>query len=137
VGSRSAGGRPVRSRSDVGRLQLEEDFVLPDHFLPRGIATPERRLLLAVLEEAIGTYQRCVTTDDRSSRAILASVEQWFASEESASAFAFSFVGICDALGIEPTYVRTGLARWTGRHRPAAETRDRPLAHALGLPRSA
>jgi len=113
---RAARARPGRSRSDVGRVQLEADFVLSDHFDPGGLATPERRLLLAVLEEAIGTYQRCVAMGDRGS--IRAGVEDWIASEEGASLF--SFVGICDVLGIEPAYVRTGLALWTARHRKAA-----------------
>jgi hypothetical protein len=99
-------------------VRLEPDFVLPDQFLPRGLSTPERRLLLAVLEEAVGTYQRCVAAGDLHLRAILADVDEWFASD--ASDLLFSFVGICDALGIEPAYVRAGLSRWAARHRTAA-----------------
>jgi hypothetical protein len=125
-------------------VQLEPDFVLPDQFLPRGLATPERRLLLAVLEEAVGTYQRCVAADLHL-RAIFADVDEWFASDE--SDYLFSFIGICDALGIEPAYVRTGLSRWAARHRTAAHhakaryrfpfsrvngTRCHPVAHAQG-----
>ena len=99
-------------------MQLEADFVLSDPFRPGALATPERRLLLAVLEEAIGTYQRCVAMGDRVSSGIRAGVEDWLASEEDVPLF--SFVGICDVLGIESAYVRTGLALWTARHRKAA-----------------
>jgi hypothetical protein len=97
-------------------VQLDADFVLSDPFRPGGLATPERRLLLAVL--AIGTYQRCVAMGDRVSSGVRAGVEDWLASEEDVSLF--SFVGICDVLGIEPAYVRTGLALWTARHRKTA-----------------
>jgi hypothetical protein len=112
------------SNPGAGRVQLEADFVLPDHFLPRSLATPERRLLLAVLEEAVGTYQRYVTAADRRGRVTYADVHEWFASDDDTSLF--SFVGICEALGIEPAYMRTGVARWTARHGTAA-----PDAQAL------
>jgi hypothetical protein len=69
-----------------------------------------RRLLLAVLQEAIGTFQLNADTSDRRGRAAFTQVDAWFASEETESVF--SFVSICDALGLEATYVRAGLRRW-------------------------
>ena len=84
---------------------------------------PEKRLLLAVLEEAVGTYQRYALALrlDRRNRAVLAGVEAWFASTDSHELY--SFVAICDVLGLEATYVRSGLARWTDSQRaPTLET---------------
>ena len=97
---------------------IEPDVILPSRFLPRTRATPERRLLLAVLEEAIGTYQRHTTATAGHAPAILAEVEAWFACED--DTWLYSFVAICDALGIEATYVRSGLGllRDTRRTRP-------------------
>jgi hypothetical protein len=76
-----------------------------------------RRLLLAVLQEAIGTFQRHAAARDRQGRAAFTEVDAWFASEE--TEWVFSFVSICDALGIDGTYVRAGLQRWMdGHHAP-------------------
>ena len=94
---------------------VESDIILPSWLVQRAIATPEKRLLLAVLEEAIGTYQRYAITTDGRSRALLAEVEAWFASEDVTRLYAF--VPICEALGLDPTYVRSGLGPWAARHR--------------------
>jgi hypothetical protein len=79
----------------------------------------ERRLLLAVLEDAIRTYQRYAFAHDRRGAALRAQVEEWFASED--SDWTFSFVAICDALGLETSYLRAGI----GRLRERAETARR------------
>jgi hypothetical protein len=94
---------------------IEPDIILPSQFLPRTVATPEKRLLLAVLEEAVGTYQRYVMATDRRGRMVFAEVEAWFASED--VTWLFAFVPVCDALGIDATYVRSGLAPWADTHR--------------------
>ena len=55
---------------------------------------------------------------------MLADVEAWFASEDSHGLY--SFVAICDALGLEATYVRSGLGLWADSHRaPTLETERR------------
>jgi hypothetical protein len=105
---------------------IEPDIILPSHLLHRTLATPEKRLLLAVLEEAVGTYQRYVVATDRRSVAILADVEAWFASDD--AAWLYAFVAICDALGIDATYVRSGLAAWADTHRtPSFDDAPQPL----------
>jgi len=80
----------------------------------------EHRLLLAVLEEAIWTYQRYAFANDRRGVMLLSQVEAWFAAED--SKWPFSFVAICDALGLETTYVRAGLRRLRDRDRVARQT---------------
>jgi len=102
---------------------MEPDLILPVQFLQQSVATPEKRLLLAVLEEAVGTYQRYVSAPrlDRRNTGVLADVEAWFASEDSHGLY--SFVAICDALGLDATYVRSGLGLWAHTHRtPELET---------------
>lgn len=108
-------------------MQPEPDIILPSSFLPRTIATPEKRLLLAVLEEAVGTFQRHLLATDRRGRMAFVDVETWFASDD--PTWLFSFVGICDALGIDPTYVRSGLRRWLDARRPRALGVAPPVYH--------
>jgi hypothetical protein len=37
-------------------------------------------------------------------------VNEWFSSDD--RHWLFSFVNVCDTLGLEPTYIRTGLKLW-------------------------
>jgi hypothetical protein len=104
---------------------IEPDIILPSHLLRRTLATPEKRLLLAVLEEAVGTYQRYILATDPRGMATLAEVETWFASEDAARLYAF--VAICDALGIDAPYVRSGLEAWGHRHRTPSLEMGQPL----------
>lgn len=88
------------------------DCILPSQFLPRRAATelsPERRLLLAVLEEAWMTYQRHSRIRSANSQ-ILREVEAWLASED--MDYQFSFLGICAELGLDPQCLRKGLRTW-------------------------
>jgi hypothetical protein len=144
TGSTTAGARPPGAgdrRSDVrnirfvhgGRhLRPEPDIIVPPHLLRRTIATPEKRLLLAVLEEAVVTYQRYVVATDRRGRNIFGDVAAWFASEDHGRLY--SFVAICDALGFNPTYVRSGLGPWAAKRRIPTHDRERP-PHRLSFRR--
>jgi len=75
--------------------------------------------MLAVLEEAIRTYQRYACAHDLHGATLRTQVEEWFASDD--CDWLFSFVAICDALGLESSYVRAGI----GRLRERAETARR------------
>jgi hypothetical protein len=99
----------------------EPHTILPSQFFRHGLSTPEARLLLAVLEEALDTHQRHRAATDPRSRAILAEVEEWFRSDDTARLCAF--VVICDALGIEPTWMRVRLGLSGHGLRPPATTR--------------
>src|SRR5437899_1893282 len=61
---------------------------------------PEKALLLAVLEDAIRTFEKYATASGPLGRRRFAEVEAWFASEEE-TASPFSFVNVCYALGLE------------------------------------
>jgi hypothetical protein len=111
--------------------RLEPNIVLPSQFFAHATPTPERLLLLAVLEEAIGTYQRYVIASDRRGLALFAEVEAWLASED--TDWMFSYVAICDELGVDAIYLRLGLRRWRDGHRASLETRSPP--YPLPFPR--
>ena len=72
--------------------------------------SPERELMVAVLEEALADYQRCWKARDKKGMERFADAQAWIL--ESNSEWIFSFINCCEALGIEPDYLRQGLLRW-------------------------
>jgi len=97
-------------------VQLEPDVVLPEQLenLGRRGMRPEHRLMLALLEDAVHAYQTGCAAYGGERRLSFREAAEWFASED--TAWPFSFVTICQHLGIEPDYIRAGLRRWRERH---------------------
>jgi hypothetical protein len=83
------------------------DSLLPDQYFDRLAAratdTPEKRLMFAVLLDAVIHLQRRHTTG-------AAEAERWIRGlDDDGDEPMFSFHNICDALGIEPAYLARGL----------------------------
>lgn len=97
-----------------GGLGLEPETVLPSQFFDRfkidASLQPEKRLMLAVLEDAVGTFQKYAGATTRRSRRLHAEAEEWFADPD--VTWPFAFRNICQALGLEPEWLRRGLERW-------------------------
>jgi hypothetical protein len=70
-------------------------------------------LVQAVLREAIRTYQKYAQKRGQRASRLFREVNEWFSSED--RNWFFSFVNVCDILGLEPTYIRTGLKLWRER----------------------
>jgi hypothetical protein len=70
----------------------------------------EKRLMLAVLEEAVATFQRNVDAKSRHGQRVFREAEEWIWSNE--SNWPFAFENVCHALDIEPAFLRLGLERW-------------------------
>jgi hypothetical protein len=84
------------------------DVMLPEQYFDRlasrTLDSPERRLLFAVLLDAIIQLQRRNTSGS-------AEAERWIRNDiDSDSPFAFR--NVCEALGIEPGYLQRGLLSW-------------------------
>jgi hypothetical protein len=75
---------------------------------------PEEQLMLAVLEDAVFCFQKYLSAQDRKGGALFQEAEEWIV-EESSEWF-FSFNNICEALGIDPAYLRKGLLKWKKQH---------------------
>lgn len=73
------------------------------------VIEPEKRLMLAVLEDAIMSLQKYALGKSRREKLLFREAEEWIL--ESGSEWPFSFENICDALGLSPDYIRYGLAR--------------------------
>jgi len=83
-----------------------EDFVRVHRSRP---LSPEHGLMVAVLEVALADYQRCWKVRDKKSMERFADAQAWIL--ESNSEWIFSFVNCCEAVGIEPDYLRQGVLR--------------------------
>jgi hypothetical protein len=113
--------RGVTPWSDI----LEPDALLPTEFFatfrPQGGWERERLLLLAVLADGVECYQKYAL--DPRAHETFAETEAWLDSDDRSSLFAFET--LCDALGIEPEYLRRGLHEWRERRAAAARSAAR------------
>jgi hypothetical protein len=71
---------------------------------------PEKRLMLAVLEDAVMCFQDNLFTRDKKKRQLFMEVEQWLFEEQSDRLFAFET--LCQTLNLNPHYFRRGLRLW-------------------------
>jgi hypothetical protein len=105
---------------------LQADASLPaqywDTVARKDQLEPEKKLLLAVLENAIRTYRQYVFTPSR----LLREVEDWLFAEE--RDHPFSFETICDSLGLNVQCVRRGICAKKKPARPLAANvrKDKP-----------
>jgi len=105
--------RTVTTSHGAG-VELEPEVVLPSQFHNRSgldaSLQPEKRLMLAVMEDAVGTFQKYVLARDRAGQKLLAEVEEWIDSDD--IDWPYSFVNICNALELDVAFMRNGLHRW-------------------------
>ncbi len=71
---------------------------------------PEKHLMHAILEEAIKTYRLHVSTKSKREHKLFLEAEQWIMDRN--DDWLFSFENLCEVLGLDPDFVRSGLARW-------------------------
>ncbi|HEY6198731.1 MAG TPA: hypothetical protein VI231_08990 [Candidatus Binatia bacterium] len=89
---------------------FQEDASLPaqywETFARKRDLEPEKRLLLAVLDEAIRCYRSQIFIGGRR----FTEVESWLFSEDIDDTF--SFRNICDVLNLSPSRIRQSLRTW-------------------------
>ncbi len=104
---------------------FEPDALLPAQFYAAFRGGPgvrgEKRLMLAVLEDALDCYQKYAVARDGHGQALFEEANQWIASGD--RGWFFSYENICETLEINPEYLRRGLERW----RRGAATGLRPI----------
>jgi len=93
---------------------FQPDTLLPaqyfDTFRRKAHLEPEKRFMLAILEDAIDCSQKHIFARDSKRKVILHEAEDWILEEN--SDWLFSFENIYEVLGFNPGYVRQGLLRW-------------------------
>ena len=99
---------------------LSPDIVLPVQFADHDTNQGEKRLMLAVLEEAVATFQRNTHAKTRRGQRLFREAEEWIQSED--VSWTFAFENVCHTLGLDPEYLRGGLQRLKER-RPGGGAR--------------
>ena len=98
---------------DTGKL-FEPDTILPTQFYAMfknsQYREPERRLMVAILEDAVS----CLSTDPHRcnlrQRKQYEEAKHWVSTDDEGE-WIFSFRNICEVLGMDPGYLRRGLMR--------------------------
>lgn len=90
------------------------DIVTPEQFYDcrrdDSTLTPVKRLMMAVLEDALRCFQNNATATSGPRKRLFAEAEQWLCNDSSDGLF--SFTTVCETLGIEPRFLRAGLRQW-------------------------
>lgn len=71
---------------------------------------PEKRLMLAILEDAVTCFQKQLRTKSTKGKTLFRDAEAWILEED--GSWLFSFANICEMLGLNADYVRRGLIQW-------------------------
>jgi hypothetical protein len=107
-------------------IEIESCVLHPAQFFrapgPATSLIPEKRLLLAILEQAISDFQNNIDATTKKNRARYADAATWVAAEDDGQPC--SFVNVCRVLDLDPSYVRRGLWAWRDGQRFGA-TSDR------------
>ena len=82
------------------------------------IFEPEKRLMMAILQDAINTFQDNLLLQSGKGKQLFDEAEEWIVNKD--GNWIFSFESICQILGFNPEYVRHGLLRWKERKLAAA-----------------
>lgn len=93
---------------------FEPDVILPAQFFRtlrgREAHGGERRLILAVLEDAINCFQKNLFAQTSRGKRLFREAEHWVMSVERDMPFAFE--NICEFLSFDAECIRQGLCRW-------------------------
>ena len=108
---------------------FEPDALLPAQFYSAfrgaGAMGGERRLMLAVLQDALDCFRKYAAARDSAGRQLFDETCEWISSRN--RKWSFSFENICETLEIDPDYLRRGLRVWyrevTPSRRPASRGR--------------
>jgi hypothetical protein len=113
---------PFWRRSYETGLSMEErvtslfqpDTLVPEQYLDtfrrKLPLEPEKKLMLAVLADAIACFQKYVFARDGKGKMLFQEAEDWV--QDTNSDWLFSFANVCETLGLDADYLRQGLARW-------------------------
>jgi hypothetical protein len=116
---------------------FEPDALLPAQFYAafRGGSSVrgEKRLMLAVLEDALDCYQKYASSREGQGQQLFDEAQAWIGSAD--RGWFFSYENICETLEINPEYLRQGLESWRrkvlGAPRPSPRVAAKPALETL------
>ena len=93
---------------------MEPELMMPSQFFDRfrgsTLLEGERRLMLAVLEDAVSCFQKYAGASRPRARRLYQEAEDWILDTD--DAWPFSFEAVCVVLGYDSSYVRRRLLDW-------------------------
>ncbi len=111
---------------------FEPDYVLPEQFFAAFAGQErlgsERRLMLAVLQDAVECYQKYALSRTPTGRVEFDDARQWIESTD--RDWSFSFENICDTLGLNAVYLRRGILKFGSGRRAVKRRAPRIVALA-------
>lgn len=108
---------------------VQVDTLVPLEFLERlkraTYQDPERALMVAVLRDGITCLEKYAAFRSSGNRRLFDETVKWILSDD--RAWLFSFNNVCEAVSVDPAYLRKGLIRMSQRGLTAApRLRRRP-----------
>jgi hypothetical protein len=104
--------RRRRGRPPI-HLSASLNLVMPSQLFPEfpgeGCMQAEKRLLLAVLQDAIDIVLKHAAAENARERRLFEETIAWIRSDETRAPF--DFLNVCDALDLSPSCLRRGLDR--------------------------
>jgi len=117
-----------RFSQEEARLFRQPDVLCVDEYLHvyqgRPAETPERRLVAAILRDAIDCYLRDCFTKNRHKKRSFREAEEWFFKSDDYGVF--SLENICGILNIDPGYIRRSLLQHEQQNSANADARANP-----------
>jgi hypothetical protein len=93
---------------------FQPDTLLPEQYLDtfrrKLQLEPEKKLMLAILEDGIACFQKYVFARDGKGKALFREAETWV--EDKGGEAVFAFDSVFESLGLDPEYVRRGMRTW-------------------------
>lgn len=89
---------------------ISNEVLLPEQFyapLGQRVSSPEQRLMLAVLEDAVYTILKHAGSSSKRGRRLVREVQRWLGASE--PSWPFSFENICAVLGLDAVALRQRL----------------------------
>ena len=117
--SETAGSPYARNQSGLTADERIASLFQPDtllsaqyfeNFRKQILPEPEKRLMLAILEDAVNCFQENFLATNGKKKRLFEEAEEWIV--EVGADRIFSFETVCETLGVNPEYVRRGLLRW-------------------------
>jgi hypothetical protein len=95
-----------------GKVYSQPSYFKPDTgFDPQWRKTPEQKLMLAVLDDAVSRFQKYSAARDKLGTSLFRQAEEWIL-QQGKSNWLFSFDNICATLDLNPGCIREGLLHW-------------------------
>jgi hypothetical protein len=113
-----SGLEPMNARLDDRALAIfQVDTLLRDQYLAtfkrKILLSPEKTLMLTVLQDAVVCFQDYAGAQDKRKRQLFLETEEWILRED--SYYLFSFENVCASLGFDAGYLRRGLTSWKNK----------------------